>query len=125
MKLGLLALALIATAALVAPASAQAPGMVPGVHDLHLKGIGEVRFGMTFKQARDAAGVHMVKSRVNECTYLDAGPPGTGQGPTLMFVGGKLRVVSTSRPRRDYSTPKGVGGGTKVRRGGGPYPPGG
>jgi hypothetical protein len=70
--------------ALAAPASAQAPGMVPGVHDVHLKGIGKVRFGMTVKQARDAAGVHMTKSRVNECTYLDAGPPGTGQGPTLM-----------------------------------------
>jgi hypothetical protein len=116
MTLRFLAPALIAATALVAPAAAQAPGMVPGVHDVHLKGIGEVRFGMTVKQARDAAGVHMVKSRVNECTYLDAGPPRTGQGPTLMFVGGKLRVVSTSRPRREYSTPKGVGVGTKVRR---------
>ena len=105
-----------ALTALVAPAAAQAPGMIPGVHDVHLKGIGEVRFGMTVKQARDAAGVHMTKSRVNEYTYLDAGPPRTGQGPTLMFVGGKLRVVSTSRPRRHYSTPKGVGVGTRLRR---------
>ena len=102
--------------ALAEPAAAQAPGMVPGVHDVHLKGIGEVRFGMSVKEARDAAGVHMVKSRVNQCTYLDAGPPGTGQGPTLMFVGGKLRVVSTSRPRREFSTPKGVGVGTRLRR---------
>jgi hypothetical protein len=94
------ALLAVAVIALVAPAAAQAPGMIPGVHDVHLKGIGEVRFGMTVKQARDAAGVHMTKSRVNECTYLSAGPPGTGQGPTLMFVGGKLRVVSTSRRRR-------------------------
>ena len=118
MKLRLVPLALLAAAAiaLAAPASAQAPGMVPGVHDVHLKGIGEVRFGMTVKQARDAAGVHMTKSRVNECTYLDAGPPRTGQGPTLMFVGGKLRVVSTSRPRREFSTPKGVGVGTRLRR---------
>ncbi len=109
-------LSLAAATALVAPAAAQAPGMVPGVHDLHLKGIGKVRFGMTIQEARDAAGVHMVKSRVNECTYLDSGPPGTGQGPTLMFVGGKLRAVSTSRPRREFATPKGVGVGTKVRR---------
>ncbi len=110
--------ALLASAAiaLAAPAAAQAPGMVPGVHDVHLKGIGKVRFGMSVKEARDAAGVHMVKSRVNQCTYLDAGPPGTGQGPTLMFVRGKLRVVSTSRPRRDFSTPKGVGVGTRLRR---------
>jgi hypothetical protein len=93
-----------------------APGMVPGVHDLHLKGIGEVRFGMTVEEAREAAGVAMDRSRVNECTYLAAGPPGTGQGPTLMFVGGKLRVVSTRRPRRDFSTPKGVGVGTRLRR---------
>jgi hypothetical protein len=114
-RLGLAAAALVLVA-LVAPAAAQAPGMVPGVHDLHLKGIGKVRFGMSVKEARDAARVHMVKSRVNRCTYLDAGPPGTGRGPTLMFVGGKLRVVSTSRPRRDYATPKGVGVGTRLRR---------
>jgi hypothetical protein len=110
------ALPLAAAIALAAPAAAQAPGMVPGVHDVHLKGIGKVRFGMSVKEARDAAGVHMVKSRVNECTYLDAGPPGTGQGPTLMFVGGRLRVVSTSRPRGEFSTPKGVGVGTRLRR---------
>jgi hypothetical protein len=112
----MVALLLVAAIGLAAPAAAQAPGMVPGVHNLHLKGIGKVRFGMTVKQARDAAGVWMVKSRVNECTYLDAGPPRTGQGPTLMFVGGKLRVVSTSRPRREFSTPKGVGVGTRLRR---------
>jgi hypothetical protein len=113
----LLVTALFAAAiVLAAPASAQAPGMVPGVHDVHLKGIGEVRFGMSVKEAREAAGVHMRKSRVNECTYLDAGPPGTGQGPTLMFVGGKLRTVATTRPRREFSTPKGVGVGTKARR---------
>jgi hypothetical protein len=76
--------------------------MVPGVHHGHLKGIGEIRFGMTVKEAPEAAGVHMRKSRVNECTYLDAGPPGTGQGSALMFVAGKLRVVSTSRPRRAF-----------------------
>jgi hypothetical protein len=118
MTLRLVAPALLAAAlvALAAPAAAQAPGMVPGVHDLHLKGIGDVRFGMTVKQARDAAGVHMTKSRVNQCTYLVAGPPGTGKGPTLMFVGGKLRVVSTTRSRRAFSTPKGVGVGTRLRR---------
>lgn len=110
------ALALAAAIALAASAAAQTPGLVPGVHDLHLKGIGKVRFGMTVKEARDAAGVYMVKSRVNECTYLDSGPPGTGQGPTLMFVGGKLRVVTTRRPRREFSTPKGVGVGTRLRR---------
>jgi hypothetical protein len=110
------ALPFAAAVALAAPAAAQAPGMIPGTHDVHLKGIGKVRFGMTVKQARDAAGVHMVQSRVNECTYLDSGPPRTGQGPTLMFVRGKLRVVSTARPRREFSTPKGVGVGTRVRR---------
>jgi hypothetical protein len=113
---GIAALALAVAIGVAASAVAQEPGLVPGVHHLHLKGIGEVRFGMTVKQARDAAGVWMVKSRVNECTYLDAGPPGTGQGPTLMFVGGKLRAVTTSRPRREFSTPKGVGVGTRVRR---------
>ena len=110
------ALALAAAIALAASAAAQTPGLVPGVHDLHLKGVGKVRFGMTVKEARDAAGVYMSKSRANECTYLDSGPPGTGQGPTLMFVGGKLRVVTTRRPRREFSTPKGVGVGTRVRR---------
>ena len=109
-------LALAAAITLAAPAAAQAPGLVPGVHDLHLKGIGKVRFGMTVKEARDAAGVHMVKSRVNQCTYLDAGPPGTGKGPTLMFVGGKFRVVTTRRPRGEFSTPKDVGVGTRLRR---------
>jgi hypothetical protein len=113
---GMAALALVAAIGAAAPAAAQAPGLIPGVHHLHLKGIGEVRFGMTVKQARDAAGVHMVKSRVNQCTYLNAGPPGTGQGPTLMFVGGKFRVVTTRRPRREFSTPKGVGVGTRLRR---------
>lgn len=69
MTLRVLAPALLAAAliALAVPAAAQAPGMVPGVHDLHLKGIGKVRFGMTVKEARRAAGVAMSKSRVNEC----------------------------------------------------------
>lgn len=110
------ALLLAAAITLAAPAAAQTPGLVPTVHDLHLKGIGKVRFGMTVKEARDAAGVYMTRSRVNECTYLDAGPPGTGQGPTLMFVKGKFRVVTTRRPRREFSTPKGVGVGTRLRR---------
>jgi hypothetical protein len=110
------AFSLAAAVALAAPAAAQAPGMVPGVHDVHLKGIGKVRFGMTVKQARDAAGVHMTKGRVNQCTYLTAGPPRTGQGPTLMFVRGKLRSVHTRRPRGDFATPKGVDIGTPVRR---------
>jgi hypothetical protein len=39
------ALLAVAVIALVAPAAAQAPGMIPGVHDVHLKGIGKVRFG--------------------------------------------------------------------------------
>jgi hypothetical protein len=118
MTLRILTAALLGAAliALAAPAAAQAPGMVPTVHDVHLKGIGKVRFGMSVEQARNAAGVHMVKSHVNECTYLSAGEPGTGEGPTLMFVGGKLRVVDTSRPRREFSTPKGVGVGTRLRR---------
>jgi hypothetical protein len=113
---GIATLPLAVAIAFAASAIAQTPGLVPGVHHLHLKGIGKVRFGMTVKEARDAAGVHMVKSRVNQCTYLDAGPPGTGQGPTLMFVGGKFRVVTTRRPRREFSTPKGVGVGTRLRR---------
>ena len=113
---GITALSLAAAIALAVPAVAQTPGLIPTVHHVHLKGIGKVRFGMTVKQARDAAGVYMTKSRVNECTYLNAGPPGTPLGPTLMFVKGKFRVVTTRRPRREFSTPKGVGVGTKLRR---------
>ena len=95
------ALALAAAISLAAPAAAQTPGLVPGLHHLHLKGIGKVRFGMTVKEARDAAGVHMVKSRVNECTYLDAGPPGTAvTGPTLMVVRGKFRDGHDESPAR-------------------------
>ena len=113
---GIAALLLAVAVTFAASATAQAPGLVPTVHHLHLKGIGKVRFGMTVKEARDAAGVYMRKSRVNQCTYLDAGPPGTGQGPTLMFVGGKFRVVTTRRPRGEFSTRKGVGVGTRLRR---------
>lgn len=110
------ALPLAATAALAAPAAAQTPGMVPTVHKLHLNGIGKVRFGMTVNEARRAAGVHMTRGRVNQCTYLTAGPPQTGQGPTLMFVRGKLRSIHTQRPRGDFPTPKGVDIGTRARR---------
>ena len=110
------ALALLPIAALLGlavPASAQAPGLIPTVSKIRPDGIGKVRIGMTIKAAREAAGVHMVRSRVGDCVYLDSGPPGTGQGPTLRFHDGRLRRVDVARP--EFATRRGVEVGDRVR----------
>jgi len=98
---------------LAAPAAAQAPGLIPTVSKIRPDGIGKVKIGMTIKQAREAAGVHLVRSRVGECVYLDSGPPGTGQGPTLRFHDGRLRRVHVARP--EFATRRGVEVGDRAR----------
>lgn len=110
----LLALVPLAAAlGLALPASAQSPGLVPGVSKIRTNGIGKVRVGMTFGQARNAAGVHMERQRVNDCVYLDSGPPNTGQGPVLLFHGGRLRQVEVGRA--EFATKRGVEVGDRVR----------
>jgi hypothetical protein len=104
---------IVAVLGLAAPASAQVPGLVPGVAKIRPDGIGKVRIGMTIREAREAAGVHMVRSRVGECVYLDSGPPGTGQGPTLRFHDGRLRRVHVAR--REFATKRGVEVGDRAR----------
>jgi hypothetical protein len=98
---------------LAAPAAAQTPGLIPTVSKIRTNGIGQVRTGMTIRQARRAAGVHMERSRVGNCVYLDAGPPNTGQGPTLRFHDGRLRQVHVAR--EDFATRRGVEVGDRVR----------
>jgi hypothetical protein len=97
-----------------APASAQTPGLIPTVSKIRTNGIGKVKVNMTVKQARKAAGVFMRKSRVGDCTYLDAGPPNTGQGPTLRFHDGRLRFVEVRR--EGFATKRGVEVGNRVRK---------
>jgi hypothetical protein len=104
-----IALALAATA----PATAQTPGLIPTVSKLRTNGIGKVKVGMTVKQARQAAGVHMVKSKVGDCTYLDAGKPGTPEGPFLRFHDGRLRYVGVGR--KGFATKRGIDIGDRVR----------
>ena len=95
------------------PATAQTPGLIPTVSKLRTNGIGKVKVGMTVKQAREAAGVYMVKSRVGDCTYLDAGKPGTPQGPFLRFHSGKLRYIGVGR--KGFETKRGIDIGDKAR----------
>ena len=95
------------------PESGQAPGLIPSVSKIRPDGIGKVRIGMTVKEARDAAGVHMERSRVGDCVYLSSGPPGTGQGPTLRFHEGRLRRVHVAR--KGFATKRGVEVGDRVR----------
>jgi hypothetical protein len=104
---------ILAALGLAAPASAQTPGLVPGIAKIRPDGIGKVKIGMTIRQAREAAGVHMARSRVGECVYLDSGPPGTGQGPTLRFHDGRLRRVHVAR--KEFATKRGVEVGDRVR----------
>jgi hypothetical protein len=106
-------LPIAAMLALAAPASAQTPGLIPTVSKIRTNGIGEVKTGMTIRQARRAAGVYLERSRVGACVYLDAGPPNTGEGPTLRFHNGRLRRVHVAR--RDYATRRGVEVGDRVR----------
>jgi hypothetical protein len=108
-------LAAIVTLALgAAPATAQTPGLVPTVSKLRTNGIGKVKVGMTVKQAKKAAGVYMVKSKVGACTYLDSGPPGTPQGPFLRFHKGKLRYVGVGR--KGFETKRGIDISDSVRK---------
>ena len=100
--------------AAAAPASAQAPGLVEGVSKLRTNGIGKVKTGMTIKEARRAAGVHLERSRVGDCVYLVDGPPNTGQGPTLRFHNGKLRHIDVGR--KGFATRRGVEVGDRVRK---------
>ena len=109
-----LALPLLLALGLAAPASAQAPGLEEGVSKLRTNGIGAVKTGMTVKEARKAAGVHLERSRVGDCVYLVDGPPTTGQGPTLRFHGGKLRHVTVGRA--GYATKRGVEVGDRARK---------
>jgi hypothetical protein len=55
----------------------------------------------------------MARSRVGDCVYLAAGPPRTGQGPTLRFHDGRLRRVHVAR--RGFATKRGVEVGDRVR----------
>lgn len=93
--------------ALAAPATAQTPGLVPTVSKVTLTGIGEVKFGMTKEQAKEAAGVYLRDETVGECNILDAGPPGTPQGPFLYFVDDKFVKVVVGR--KGFRTPANVG----------------
>jgi hypothetical protein len=106
-------LAIAASAA--APAAAQTPGLIPTVSKIRPDGIGAFKVGMTQKRADKAAGtVYYVKSKVGACVYWDFGPPGTGQGPTLRFHGGKLRYVEVAR--KQFKTKRGVEVGDRVRK---------
>ena len=96
------------------PEPGQPPGLIPTVSKIRPDGIGKVKIGMTVTQARDAAGVHMERSRVGDCVYLASGPPGTGQGPTLRFHEGRLRRVHVARS--GFATKRGVEVGDRVRK---------
>jgi hypothetical protein len=109
-----LAAPLVLAVGLTAPASAQAPGIVEGVSKLRTNGIGAVKTGMTIREAREAAGVHLERSRVGDCVYLVDGPPNTGQGPTLRFHDGKLRRVDVAR--KGFKTRRGVEYGDRTRK---------
>ena len=106
-------LPIAAALGLAVPAAAQTPGLVPTISKIRPDGIGKVKIGMTIKEAREAAGVHMTRSRVGACVYLDSGPPGTGQGPTLRFHNGRLRRVHVARP--EFATKRGVEVGDRAR----------
>jgi hypothetical protein len=104
--------ALALTAA--APAVAQTPGLIPHTSNVTRAGIGKVTFGMTLQQAKDAAGVFLRQENVGACTYLDAGPPGTPEGPFLRFHDGRFRQVEVGI--NDYRTNKHLGVGSPVRK---------
>ena len=101
------------TVALAVPGAAQAQGIVPGVSKLRHNGIGAVFTGMTIKKARQAAGIPLERSRVGDCVYLSA-TPGSPDGPTLRFHGGKLRHVTVARA--GFATKRGVEVGDRARK---------
>ena len=108
------ALPLALAIGLAAPASAQTPGLIEGVSKIRHNGVGKVFTGMTIKEARRAAGVHLERSKVGECVYLVDGPPNTGQGPSLRFHNGKLRYVRVAR--KGFATKRGVEFGDRVKK---------
>jgi hypothetical protein len=105
--------ALALSLSVAATATAQTPGLIPTVSKLRTTGIGKVKVGMTVKEARKAAGVSMTKSRVGDCTYLDAGHPGTPDGPFLRFHDGRLRFIGVAR--KGFATKRGIDIGDKAR----------
>lgn len=107
----LLALTLAFTFAV--PGAAQAQGIVLGQSKIRHNGIGDVFTGMTIKEARNAAGIPLDRSRVGDCVYLSA-TPGSPDGPTLRFHGGKLRHVTVGRD--GYATKRGVEVGDRARK---------
>ena len=115
MRFRLLPALLLALAiGVAAPASAQTPGLIEGVSKIRHNGIGKVFTGMTIKEAKQAAGVHLERSKVGECVYLVDGPPNTGQGPTLRFHNGRLRQVNVAR--KGFATKRGVQVGDRVKK---------
>jgi len=95
------------------PGAAHAQGIVLGQSKIRHNGIGEVFTGMTIKKAREAAGIPLERSEVGDCVYLSA-TPGSPDGPTLRFHGGKLRHVTVGRD--GYATKRGVEVGDRTRK---------
>jgi hypothetical protein len=107
----LLALTLAFTFAV--PGAAQAQGIVPGQSKIRHNGIGAVFTGMTVKEAKQAAGIPLKRSRIGECVYLSA-MPGSPDGPDLRFHDGKLRHVTVGAA--GYATKRGVEVGDRARK---------
>jgi hypothetical protein len=95
------------------PGAAHAQGIVLGQSKIRHNGIGDVFTGMTIKKAREAAGIPLERSEVGDCVYLSA-TPGSPDGPTLRFHGGKLRHVTVGRD--GYATRRGVEVGDRTRK---------
>jgi hypothetical protein len=95
------------------PGAAHAQGIVLGQSKIRHNGIGKVFTGMTIKKARQAAGIPLERSSVGDCVYLSA-TPGSPDGPTLRFHGGKLRHVTVGRD--GYATRRGVEVGDRARK---------
>jgi hypothetical protein len=107
----LIALTLAFTFAI--PGAAHAQGIVLGESNIRHNGIGKVFTGMTVKKARKAAGIPLERSEIGDCVYLSA-TPGSPDGPTLRFHGGKLRHVTAGRD--GYATKRGVEVGDRARK---------
>ena len=95
------------------PGAAHAQGIVLGQSKIRHNGIGEVFTGMTIEKAREAAGIPLERSEVGDCVYLSA-TPGSPDGPSLRFHGGKLRHVTVGRD--GYATKRGVEVGDRARK---------
>jgi hypothetical protein len=106
-------IALTLAFAFAAPGAAHAQGIVLGQSKIRHNGIGKVFTGMTIKKARKAAGIPLERSAIGDCVYLSA-TPGSPDGPTLRFHGGKLRHVTVGRD--GYATKRGVEVGDRVRK---------